>query len=113
MLRWQCPIHNGTLKLCLIKYELDVNVNKFKILIILNFNFSTSDLHISNAGKHIIIVRFKLLKLKNVIIFHIIDPGSVKGTIMHRTLPFLHKESLEITLTVPGKKVIEFISLKI
>ena len=30
MRRWQCPIHNGTLKRFGFKYELDIAVNKFK-----------------------------------------------------------------------------------
>ena len=30
MRRWRGHIHNGSLKLCLIKYELDINVINFK-----------------------------------------------------------------------------------
>ena len=36
MKRWQCPIHNATLKTCLMKCELDISISNYRKLIIFN-----------------------------------------------------------------------------
>ena len=53
------PVHNGTLKLYLIKPELGINVYEFKKLNSSNAVTLQSDLRIYTAGKHKGMIRIK------------------------------------------------------
>ena len=72
--RLQCPINIG--KLCLIQYDLDINV----------YNFKISDYF-----------QFRVPYYWSV--------KGFKGTFVNRALPPLHWESLDITFTVPLIKI--------
>ena len=88
------------IKLCLIKYELEINVNNFKNRFFQLWVLFNNYLRVYSAGNLYIIVRNKhyIQALKKLQYFpHLIQDKGFKGTVVNGALPSFH----EITLTVP------------
>ena len=95
-------VHRYSLKLYLIKYELDIHVLLFLKLFIFIYGFYAKKTFANETGKFIRIKHFSNQKTTlSSTFFCQIKVSRPKGTVVNLTLPSLQGLSIEIMLTVP------------